>query len=392
MAEEAGGRTPAADGLSLYVHVPFCRARCNYCDFYSQVLPDQARARDYLDALALELARHQALAPFVTLYVGGGTPSVLEQPLFGRLLGLLGPLLAPGGEWTMEANPESLTEEKLAAMRAAGVTRLSLGIQSLREDRRSFLGRVHGAQEARAALDRARAAGPAQLSADLLLGLPGQTPGEVDDLLSALEGVDHFSFYILTLEEGTPLARSVAAGQTVLPPPEEQARLLLHCRARLRGLGFPPYEISNAARPGRECRHNLRYWLGGDYLGLGPSAASLLDGVRSRALPDLEGWLDRIGRGEAPIESRERLSPDRAAGERAWLQLRTAAGLDLAEVERLTGCSPAWLERSRTRIAALLEEGLLARQGTRLSLTEQGVLQADGVGAEFLEPPAGESD
>jgi len=383
------GLPPLAGPPSLYVHVPFCRSKCPYCDFYSLPagkgvgVPPQAQ---YLELLKKEWNLLGGPGPFPTIYTGGGTPSVLEGKVFSALLDFLSSLLAPGGEWTLEANPESLEREKLQAMKEAGVTRLSLGVQSLEERNLRFLGRIHDARRARAALEEARRLGPPDLSADLILGLPGQEEenllGEIDGLLQA--GVNHLSFYLLTLEPGTPLQGRASRGEVSLPGEEKQASLLLGARAALESRGLRPYEISNAARPGRECLHNLRYWLGGDYLGLGPSAAGLLEGKRWRNPASLEAWARALEEGRPAREEEERLPPFRAASERVWLQLRTCWGTDLEEVRVLTGAPPSWEERAREKAAFLASRGLLEEKDGRFRLTERGVLQADGIGAAFL--------
>ncbi len=379
------------EGPSLYVHVPFCRAKCAYCDFYSLSLSGPSSGpgagSGWIESLRREWSLLGRPGPFPTIYVGGGTPTVLDLSSFRALLEFLAPLSSPGGEWTVEANPESLDREKLQAMKEAGVSRLSLGIQSLRDRDLAFLGRVHDAGRARRALDLAASEGPQGISADLILGLPGQGEEELAEEIEFLlgAGVEHLSFYLLTLEEGTPLQERVDRREVALPPGETQARLLLFTRSFLASKGLPPYEISNAAIPGKECRHNLRYWLGGDYLGLGPSAASFTGGKRRKNPADLQAWTASLRRGVLPLEEEESLPPARAASERAWLQLRTRWGLDLEEVRRKTGAPAAWVREGRRLAAFLRDEGLLQKRNDRWVLTEEGVLQADGIGAAFLD-------
>ncbi len=371
--------------------MPFCRSKCAYCDFYSLPAgtggPPAPAGEAFLEGLRKEWELQGRPGPFATIYVGGGTPTVLELSSFRRLLDFLGPLLAGGGEWTLEANPESLEKEKLLAMKEAGVTRSSLGIQSLREEDLAFLGRAHTSRKALEALDLAREEGPPGLSADLILGLPGLEEDDLEEEIDLLlhRGVEHLSFYILTLEEGTPLWEKARLGEVSLPSPSSQARHLLFVRSLLASRGLPPYEISNAAIPGRECRHNLRYWLGGDYLGFGPSAASLLSGRRRKNLSDLGGWARALEEGRLPLEEEEELSPGLRASERAWLQLRTRWGMDAGLVRRETGAPPEWTEKAEELAAFFQERGLLENKGNRWALTEAGVLQADGIGAAFLD-------
>ncbi len=377
-------------GPSLYVHVPFCRSKCGYCDFYSLPAgPGSAPGKGgeaFLENLEKEWALLGEPGPFATIYVGGGTPTVLDSSTFFRLLDFLAPLLARGGEWTVEANPESLDAEKVQAMKEAGVTRLSLGIQSLREEDLAFLGRAHDSRKAREALDLARRQGPGGLSADLILGLPGQEEKDLEEEIPFLldRGVEHLSFYILTLEEGTPLHERARRGEISLPAPAAQARILLFVRAFLASRGLPPYEISNAAIPGRECRHNLRYWLGGEYLGLGPSAASFTAGKRRKNLSHLGGWAAALGKSRLPVEEEESLPPLLRAGERAWLQLRTRWGMDPAEVRERTGAPSSWVEKAEDLASFFRDRGLMEKSENRWALTEAGILQADGIGAAFL--------
>ena len=332
--ENAGD--PRLVPAALYVHVPFCRARCAYCDFARVVRTADGVAR-YLAALEEELAR-RVVAPFAprTVYFGGGTPTSLETAELARLLELFARHvdLSRSEEFTVEANPGTITPEKLAQLRAHGVNRLSLGAQSFQPRLLKLLGRIHTADEARAAVGLARAAGFANLSLDLMHGLPTETREELGADLDAALALrpEHLSAYGLTYEEGTPLAAAVPRGEVSKLAPEEEAAQYRLVMERLEAGGLAQYEISNyALAPRREARHNLVYWRNEAYLGLGPSAASYAGGERTVNAADLEEWARGIAaRGEA-FATRERLSGEQRAREALILELRLRAGVEPRE-------------------------------------------------------------
>jgi len=395
----AGGPRPQR-GFALYVHVPFCRSRCSYCDFTSEVHTSR-RVRLFLDALAREAERapHAGSAP-ATAYFGGGTPTSPGDGEIAELFGILKRSfdLSRVKEWTVEANPGTIDERRLGLLRELGADRLSLGTQSFRENFLRLLGRRHGVDEAEEAVRAARRAGFANVSLDLIFAMPGQTLDDVkSDVARAVElGPDHVSLYSLSYEPGTKLHRMRAEG-AVAPPDEELEReMYLEIIDDLFAAGYEQYEISNFARPGYESRHNLVYWEGAlpgggggpcpevvEYVGLGPSASSFVDGERRRNLRDLGDYASRLARGEDPVEERERLGPERAARETLMLALRTRRGVAPQGFERRTGFSlEALMGEAGLR---LLEGGWLERTDSgRIRLSRRALPVADAVLAEIV--------
>ncbi|MDR2724606.1 MAG: radical SAM family heme chaperone HemW [Candidatus Adiutrix sp.] len=366
-----------AEAPGLYVHVPFCARRCPYCDFYSisalELVPR------YVAGLAAE-ARQAAGAwpgPFETLYIGGGSPSLLNREGLTGLLAALAPLdLSRTLEITLEANPEDVGPEQADLWAEVGVTRLSLGVQSL--DERwlgEVLGRGHHPDQAleAAAILKAR---PFSLSLDLIYGLPSQAPVDWGrDLARALElEPDHLSTYSLTVERETPLARSIEARLFPPPPPPDKlAELFLLSGQVLAEAGFRRYEVSNVARAGRESRHNLKYWRRVPYLGLGPAAHSF-DGLSRRAnVPSVRRWLSALAAGARPLAFEE--TPDEKAVrlEQVMLGLRLAEGVP----EALLAGSP--------RLSEFIASGHLRLEAGRLLPTEKGFLVADRLAVELTE-------
>jgi oxygen-independent coproporphyrinogen-3 oxidase len=362
----------------LYLHVPFCRRKCAYCDFYSLSAREDTLPR-YVTAVLEEARAYSGLA-FDTLYLGGGTPSLLGPELLSVLMAGLHRVfdLSHLTEATIEANPESSTPLFLAAARGMGFDRLSLGVQSLDDAELAAAGRVHTAAQALTVLEGARRAGFTAVSADVIAGLPAQTETSLHRTLEILVGkVAHLSFYCLSLEPETPLA--------LTPPPnllseDEQADLFLKSRLFLLGAGLHHYEISNFARPGHECRHNQNYWYGGEYLGLGPAAASHLGGRRFRNRPDLDAYLAAPA---AQVTDQETLPPSEKAAEEAMLRLRLLEeGLDIAEMASRHG--PENVRHIEGQLAALVREGRLLREGQRYRLASDTILTANQVFRRIL--------
>ncbi|HXF37094.1 MAG TPA: radical SAM family heme chaperone HemW, partial [Actinomycetota bacterium] len=356
---------PAPAGL--YVHVPFCLTRCGYCDFNAYAGLGHLAGR-YVDALRREA---DLAAPawegdrFVSVFLGGGTPTTLEP---AALLGVLDDLrarfpLEPGAEVTVEANPDTVDEPSLAALRAGGVTRLSMGAQSFDPAVLAALERVHGPASVRRAFAAARAAGFHDVNLDLIYGAHGETLASWRRTLeeAIALGPEHVSAYALTVEPSTPLGRKVAAGLVPAPDPDLQADMFELACELLRDAGYVHYEVSNWARPGFECRHNLGYWERRPYLGLGAGAHSARGDRRWWNLRPPPAYLEAVEAGRLPVGGEERLSPEERRLEEAFLRLRTFRGLPASEV-------PAGAA------AELLEQRLLSRSDGHLVPTERGML------------------
>lgn len=371
---------------SLYVHVPFCVVKCGYCDFNSYVV-DDAHVHDvFLDALAAELRREWRHGVPTSVFIGGGTPSLLDPARFERLLSLLAAHvpLHECSEVSIEANPESLTLEKVRMARAFGVTRMSIGVQSFHAHHLRFLDRAHSAARAEAAFALLREGGCTNASLDLMFGIPGETLGEWQaDLERALAlQPDHLSCYNLTFEPGTRLHRDQQRGSVAANDEEVDRAMFLHTRERLAAAGFRAYEISNFAGRGGPCRHNEHYWLQGDYVGVGPGAASHRGGVRTTNLKPVEAWAAAALAGLPCSGSAETLRPLQRASEAMWLGLRRHCGVDLAEIEERVHVPV------RAHFAPILArqraEGSLTFDGTTAALTDAGLLLADRVSGEYL--------
>jgi oxygen-independent coproporphyrinogen-3 oxidase len=323
---------------ALYLHVPFCRRKCPYCDFYS-LAGHASQLAHYPDLLIrhLRLAASAGLwqGPFATVFFGGGTPSLLSVEAVARVLAVVRAEfgMEEAAEVTLEANPGTVTPATLAGYREAGVNRLSLGVQTLDDAGLRTLGRVHTAAEACQAVEWARRAGFSNLSLDLMFALPGQTDSdlhtEVDRLL--VLSPEHLSCYGLSVEEQTPFYHLHRRGGLELPDEERYAALFRALHERLVRAGYAHYEISNYARPGRQCRHNLGYWQRLAYLGVGAGAHSFLDagwGERQSVLPTLSRYARSLGRGENPAQTLETFDRRGAMAETLYLGLRTAAGVN----------------------------------------------------------------
>ncbi len=371
---------------AAYVHVPFCKHKCGYCDFASLAGQDHQADR-YLDALEREMADFLREPRSVdTIFVGGGTPTRLSGAQLGRLMDLIGRwlVLEPGGEWTVEANPGTIDDEKAEVLAQAGVNRVSLGAQSFQPDALRVLEREHGGQDVTRALELVRPRF-ARWSMDLIFGVPGSTlDGWRDDLERALDlGPSHLSCYGLVYEKGTPLHRAWREGR-VKELDEELERMMQETTIdRLRQAGLEMYEISNFARPGHESRHNLVYWANDAYFGFGLGAARYQGGTRSVNTRDLAAYLSRIETGRSAAGATEALEPESSARESLILMLRrTQLGVDRDDFRRRTGFDLDQLAGEViTRFAA---RGLLEDDGHRVRLSREGVFLADTVLRELV--------
>lgn len=374
--------------LSLYVHVPFCQKRCMYCDFATFTGQDHQMGA-YVDAVAQEIERrcgHLGRPPAQTIFLGGGTPSLLPPALLERLLDALQQYftLDPRAEVTMEANPGTLSERHLRAARSLGINRLSFGVQSLNDRKLRFLGRIHTAAEAIEGFAMARRCGFDNLSGDLIYALPGQNLADCRQTLDGLLALDlpHISLYALTPEEGTPLWRSLERGELALPPGDRAAEMYEWARDTLEAHGYRHYEISNWARPGWESRHNLAYWVQTPYLGFGVSAHGYFDGERRGNVRGLAGYLQRIESGRDPAASAETIDQERARSDGMIFGLRLIEGVERAYYRRRYGADP--LDLWRDEIDTLQAQGLLAVSPERIALTREAHLLGNYVWERFL--------
>jgi oxygen-independent coproporphyrinogen-3 oxidase len=363
----------------VYLHIPFCLSKCGYCDFVSAPAPPSAIER-YVRALEREIrSSPEAGRPAGSLFLGGGTPSLLAEDQLARLLAAVRETfgLVPGAEVSIEANPGTVTAAKARRLVALGVTRVSLGVQSLDDDLLRRLGRHHTAAEALAAFAALREAGCGNLGLDLIHSLPGQTPAAFErDLARVIAlGPEHLSLYALSVEEGTPFAAALARGALALPTEEEELAMLETARALTAAAGYEHYEISSFARPGRRCAHNMVYWTMGAYAGFGAGAHSFDPGpppVRRANTADAAAYVRRVEAGETAAASRETLSAAALAGETLMLGLRTADGVATDAFAQRFGAPPGALFPEALALGA--ERGWLAAADGRLRLTATGVL------------------
>ncbi|MFB9909225.1 radical SAM family heme chaperone HemW [Allokutzneria oryzae] len=371
--------------FGVYVHVPFCAARCGYCDFNTYTpgeLGSSASPESWLAGFKRELdlaARVLGSAPPVeTVFVGGGTPSLLGVPGLTEVLGGIRSTfgLAPGAEVTTESNPESTSPEFFAGLREAGYTRVSLGMQSAASHVLKILDRKHTAGRAVAAAREARSVGIEHVNLDLIYGTPGETDADLKSSLEAVlsAGVDHVSAYALIVEEGTALARRISRGDLPAPDDDVLADRYEMIDDVLGGAGMRWYEVSNWALPGQdaECRHNLGYWLGGDWWGFGPGAHSHVGGVRWWNVKHPARYAGVLAEGDSPAAGRETLTPAESHEERVLLEIRLAKGLPVSALP-----ATAVAEARRAVTDGLLDATAYA--GDRCVLTRRGRLLADAL-------------
>jgi putative oxygen-independent coproporphyrinogen III oxidase len=450
------GHVPAP--LGLYIHIPFCSAICNYCNFNRGLFDPALKAR-YVDALVAEIHQvelergsapdpgsvarggpnaslrllagalrtprplcdrpeqdsgkvpHNGLKPSGsglnaaesptqqnaqtaspprqsadTIYFGGGTPSLLEPFEVRRIIEACNAVfdLAWDREVTLEANPESVSEERLAAYRLAGVNRISFGVQSFRDDELRRLSRLHGAARARVAYDEARRAGFDNISLDLMMWLPAQ---RLDEWLESIDQAialrpEHLSLYLLEVYPNSPLKDEMARARWSQAPDEDAAAMYLEAMERLDAAGYEQYEISNVALPGRESCHNLKYWMDGAWLGFGCGAHSTLEGARWKNLPATRDYIDCVSRGQPVVTDHRRLSLTERVGDALFTGLRLTRGVNLDVIRERYGVD-VW-ERYGAALEPFLHGGFLLRDDEQLRLTRQGMLVANEVMAVFV--------
>jgi len=375
-----------AEPLALYVHWPFCVSKCPYCDFNSHVREsvDQAAWR----AAMLADLRHEAgLLPgrrLSSIFFGGGTPSLMPPETVAAVIGEAEKLwgFEPGVEITLEANPSSVEAARFADLAAAGVNRVSLGLQALEDDALAFLGRAHDVSEGLAALDAAQSVF-ARASFDLIYARPGQSLAAWEaELRRALGfGTEHLSLYQLTIEPGTRFATLFEKGELAEYDPDAAADLFEATRDITAQAGIPAYEISNHAHPGAESRHNLTYWRYGDYAGIGPGAHGRRGGVATVRRKKPENWMSAVDRNAHGIEREDALSPHDRGVEALLMGLRLDEGIDLSRIDALAGGRAPLNHQALTRIE---EQGLIAREGDRLRVTATGMPVLEAILREIV--------
>jgi len=374
--------------LGLYIHIPFCSAICNYCNF-NRGLFDAALKEQYVAALLREIAAQGDGSPADTIYFGGGTPSLLEPAEIASIIETCRHhfAVALDAEITMEANPETVTPERLMRFREAGVNRLSFGVQSFRDEELQRLSRLHSASRAAEAFAMARRVGFDNISLDLMMWLPQQTIAqwlESVDALIAL-GPDHASLYILELYPNAPLRDTMARSKWSLAPDDDAAEMYLEAMARLDAAGYDQYEISNVARNGRESRHNLKYWTDGEWLGFGCGAHSTRRAVRWKNLSSTTEYIAAVASGgQLGVERRE-LHGREALEEALFTGLRLTRGVDVHAV-KIRYNADVW-EIYGAELEPFREAGLLIYDGRLLRLSRAGMLLANEIMSQFLESP-----
>jgi oxygen-independent coproporphyrinogen-3 oxidase len=371
--------------LGLYLHIPFCSSICNYCNFNRGLFDSALKAR-YVEALVHEIGGAGRGEPVDTVYFGGGTPSLLEPSEIGRLIDACRAAFSvtPDAEVTLETNPETSTPERMAGFRAAGVNRVSFGVQSFNDAELRRLGRGHTAARAAAALAEARGAGFDNVSMDLMMWLPGQSPASwaesVDRVIDA--GPDHVSLYLLELYPNAPLKDEMARGGWSQAPDEDAAEMYLTGLAALEGGGYGQYEISNVCREGRESRHNMKYWTDGAWLGFGCGAHSTRDGARWKNVSATVDYVNRVAAGESVAVECRVMGSEERLGDALFTGLRLTRGVDFARIGAQYGVD-VW-GRYGSDLEPFVTAGVLVKDGNTLRLTREGMLVANEVMQVFV--------
>ncbi|MCH6579114.1 MAG: radical SAM family heme chaperone HemW [Nitrospinae bacterium] len=379
------------NAIGLYLHIPYCLHKCGYCDFNSHNI-NEAEMEPYVRALLTEMEHYGQAAGdrrVDTIFFGGGTPTTLPFADLARILKACHQhfKVDPEAEITCEANPATIPQSDLKELREAGFNRLSIGVQSFDSDELKQLERVHSVDEVFLTVERARQGGFDNLSLDLMFGLPDQTVDRWQDNLKQALGLnpEHLSAYNLTIETGTVFHKQQAQGHLVMPSDDFQRELYEITIDTLTGAGYEHYEISNYARPGKRCRHNLNYWTNGEYLGLGAGASSFLNDERFKNVNLPARYIAQIGESQTAVESRETPNRRQRMGEAVMLGLRLRDGLRLATFEQQFGTS--FHQAFGDTVARLAGMDLLEINDGRAVLTREGLFLADSVIVEFITEP-----
>ncbi|HUC74525.1 MAG TPA: radical SAM family heme chaperone HemW [Vicinamibacterales bacterium] len=373
--------------LGLYVHIPFCSAICNYCNFNRGLFDAELKAR-YVEALLAEMTEHCRLPPLRadSIYFGGGTPSLIEPEEIARLIAACRSAfeVTSDAEITMEANPETVTAARLAAYRAAGVNRVSYGVQSFRDEELRRLSRLHTADRACDAVREAREAGFDNVSLDLMMWLPEQ---RVSDWLQSVDRAialapDHLSLYLLEVYPNAPLKDEMLRARWSQAPDEDAEAMYLSAMERLEAAGLDQYEISNVAREGRRSRHNLKYWTDGEWLGFGCGAHSTCGGVRWKNISGTADYLDRLAQGQSTAVDVRVMSREERLGDALFTGLRLTDGVDLQGIAERYDVD-VW-QRYGAELERFVAAGWLVHEAARLRLTRRGMLLAHDVMTVFV--------
>ncbi len=371
--------------IGLYIHIPFCRSKCLYCDFNSYERRE-SDASDYVAALLRELEAYQEKYSFIykTVFIGGGTPTVINCSLIGSIMEKLAPYIKAGAEISMESNPGTVTYESLKYYRSLGINRLSIGLQAWQEELLRGLGRIHTLEDFLIAYNSAREAGFENINADLMFALPNQTLSMWKETVEKVceLGVEHISCYSLKLEEGTKLCEMHEKGKVQLPDEELDREMYQTAVDILNKHGFSQYEISNFAKINMECKHNIIYWRNEEYLGVGAGSHSKLDGRRFWNYKDIERYTSLALQGELPVEGQEELKRDEDMWETIFLALRLNEGLDIPDFEKKYGVD--FQSRYGSALNKLMPHELIFMEEGRLKLTDKGRDLSNSVFIEFM--------
>jgi len=376
--------------MGIYIHFPFCRKKCSYCDFYSLPITAPGVLNQYTDCLERELTLRTSECdlPLASIYLGGGTPSLLPPQDIERVIAAINRYYPPSGERevTIEVNPATVDRQKLADLQRAGVNRLSIGVQSFVDRELTILGRVHDSRQGRQCIDWAQQAGFTNVNLDLIYGIPGQRRSDwLATLTRAMDcGPQHISAYLLQLEPDVPLAREIATGQQAMLTDDQEADLYYEGRALLLSRGYQHYELSNFAHPGFQCRHNLTYWRGGRYLGVGAGAVSF--GGRQRHLnsPPLEDYMAALlNSTPPPRQLLETLTAEQERAEAVIIGLRLTQGIDREEYCSRFGADA--LGPFQDAVNRLAAQGLLVVDDRRIALSPRAYFISNVVFREFVD-------
>ncbi len=388
--KELGGRKYLA--LGLYVHVPFCSTTCDFCAFY-QEKPSKKGMDAYFAGLRDEISHFSPDRPLSTLFFGGGTPGLLQPDQLDQLCGLVNTLeLGSGAEWSIELAPSEITPEKLQVLQSHGVNRISMGVQTFDPRFMDALGRKHPVEKTLSAYDMIREAGFSSVNLDLLFGAPGQTLADWEsDLARAVDlAPDHLSTYCLTFEEDTAMYVRLAEGKVKIDP-EREAEFYEFAWDYLPDHGYDQYEVSNYAKPGHACRHNLNTWAMNEWIGYGPSACSQYQGVRRKNIANLEEWAAGLQPGGTPqFMEQEKLGPIDFARDAVLFGLRMNQGIDLGKIAEQFDLGMSVFSESAHFLERLCQEGLAEKQSPdAFRLTKQGRILCDAIACDLPELTVG---